>query len=78
MKKNKVILGCAAVRCDIYESRAGGHQFNLSALADSADKIMYYLVYHDSEYQLDEYMKLADKDGINDNWFIYSEKGYVG
>lgn len=45
---------------------------------DSADKIMYYLVYHDSEYQLDEYMKLADKDGINDNWFIYSEKGYVG
>lgn len=45
---------------------------------DSADKIMYYLVYHDSEYQLDEYMKLADKDGINDNWFIYSEKGYIG
>ena len=74
----KQISSSISLRCDIYENLAGGHQFNLSALADSADKIMYYLVYHDSEYQLDEYMKLADKDGINDNWFIYSEKGYVG
>lgn len=24
-----------SLRCDIYESLAGGHQFNLSALADS-------------------------------------------
>lgn len=40
---------------------------------------IYYLVYHDAESVLDYAMSSdAEKHSINENWFIYSRKAYIG